>query len=49
MFAAVLFLAWCVWRFRHRPGRRADYNPENKRLELGLTVVTATRGPGGRP
>lgn len=39
--AVVLFMAWCVWRFRHQPGRRADYNPENKRLELGLTIVTA--------
>jgi cytochrome c oxidase subunit 2 len=39
--AVVLFTAYCVFRFRHKPGRRAAYEPENKRLELGLTVVTA--------
>lgn len=42
VFAAViLFMAYCVWRFRHRPGRKAVFDPENRRLELGLTVVTA--------
>lgn len=42
VFAAViLFMAYCVWRFRHRPGRRAAFDPENRRLEIGLTVVTA--------
>ena len=42
VFAAViLFMAYCVWRFRHRPGRRAVFDPENRRLEIGLTVVTA--------
>ena len=37
----VLFMAYCVWRFRHRPGRVAEFEPENRRLEMGLTVVTA--------
>lgn len=42
VFAAIiLFMAYCVWRFRHRPGRTAVFDPENRRLELGLTVVTA--------
>lgn len=42
VFAAViLFMAYCVWRFRHRPGRKAAFDPENPRLEIGLTVVTA--------
>jgi cytochrome c oxidase subunit 2 len=42
VFAAViLFMAYCVWRFRHRPGRKAVFDPENPRLEIGLTVVTA--------
>lgn len=42
VFAAViLFMAYCVWRFRHRPGRTAEFDPENRRLEVGLTVVTA--------
>ena len=30
VFVAVnLFLAYCILRFRHRPGRKADYDPEN--------------------
>jgi cytochrome c oxidase subunit II len=42
VFAAVLlFMAYCVLRFRHRPGQRAAYEPESKRLEWWLTVVTA--------
>jgi cytochrome c oxidase subunit 2 len=39
--AVVLFMAWCVFRFRSREGRRAAYEPENKRLEVWLTVLTA--------
>lgn len=39
--AVVLFMAYCVWRFRHDPGRRAAYEPENRRLESGLAVGTA--------
>src|SRR5919106_702941 len=39
--AVVLFAAYCVFRFRHRDGARAHYEPENKRLESWLTVVTA--------
>ena len=39
--AVVLFMAYCVFRFRHREGRRAAYEPESKRLEWWLTVVTA--------
>jgi len=38
--AVVLFMAYCVVRYRHRPGVRAAYEPENKRLEWWLTVVT---------
>jgi len=38
--AIVAFLAYCVLRFRHREGRQADYNPENKRLEWWLSVGT---------
>ncbi|HZH11105.1 MAG TPA: cytochrome c oxidase subunit II [Microvirga sp.] len=38
--AVVLFMAYCVYRFRHQPGRQAHYEPESKRLELWLTVVT---------
>ena len=39
--AIVLFMAYCVFRFRHQPGRRAEYEPENKKLEWWLTIVTA--------
>lgn len=39
--AVVLFMAYCVFRFRHREGHRAEFDPENKRLELGLTLATA--------
>jgi cytochrome c oxidase subunit 2 len=39
--AVVLFTAYCVIRFRHRPGQKALYEPENKQLEWWLTVATA--------
>jgi len=39
--AVVLFMAYCIWRFRHREGSKADYEPESGRLEGWLTVVTA--------
>lgn len=39
--AVVLFMGYCVYRFRHVPGRRADYQPESKKLETWLTAVTA--------
>lgn len=35
-----LFLAWLLWRYRHRPGRKAHYEPENARLEKQLTLWT---------
>jgi cytochrome c oxidase subunit 2 len=38
--AIVLFMAYCVFRFRNRPGNRAAYEPESKRLEIWLTVAT---------
>jgi len=42
VFVAVnLFMAWCVYRFRHSPERRAHYEPENKKLETWLTIGTA--------
>jgi cytochrome c oxidase subunit 2 len=39
--AVVLFMAYCVLRFRHRPGRRAAYEPENRKLESWLAAGTA--------
>jgi cytochrome c oxidase subunit II len=42
VFVAVVgFTAYCVWRFRHRPGQTALYEPENKKLEWWLTIATA--------
>ncbi|OHV81389.1 cytochrome c oxidase subunit II [Ensifer sp. LCM 4579] len=38
--AVVLFMAYCVFRFRHRPGNTADYEPENRRLESWLATGT---------
>ncbi|MBL6935925.1 MAG: cytochrome c oxidase subunit II [Alphaproteobacteria bacterium] len=38
--AIVLFMAYCVFRYRYREGRRADYTPENKKLEWWLTGLT---------
>jgi cytochrome c oxidase subunit 2 len=39
--AVVLFMAYCVLRFRHRPGRQAAYEPENRKLESWLAAGTA--------
>ncbi len=42
VFVAVnLFTAYCVWRFRHRKGNKAHYEPESTKLEVALTVFTA--------
>ena len=38
--AVILFMAYCVFRFRHRPGLRAEYEPENPKLEWGLSIAT---------
>jgi len=36
-----LFMAYCVWRYRYRPDRKAEYKPEDKKLEFKLTWITA--------
>jgi len=42
VFVAVnLFMAYCVLRYRQRKGSRADYEPENKKLEGWLVGLTA--------
>jgi cytochrome c oxidase subunit 2 len=38
--AVVLFMAYCLYRFQHQPGRRAAYDPENQKLEGWLAIVT---------
>ncbi len=35
------FMGYCIFRFRHRKDARADYEPENKKLEGWLTIGTA--------
>ena len=39
--AVILFMAYCIFRFRHVEARRAAYEPESKRLEWWLAGVTA--------
>jgi cytochrome c oxidase subunit 2 len=39
--AVILFMAYCVFRYRYRKDRRAEYEPENKKLEWWLTIATA--------
>ena len=36
-----LFMAYCVWRYRYQKDRRAEYEPENKKLEWRLTWLTS--------
>jgi cytochrome c oxidase subunit 2 len=39
--AVVLFMAYCLYRFQHQDGRRAIYEPENRKVEAWLGVLTA--------
>jgi cytochrome c oxidase subunit II len=42
VFVAVnLFMAWAIFSYRHNPSRRSHYEPENKKLEIWLTAITA--------
>ena len=42
VFVAInLFMAYCVWKYRYREDARAEYEPENKKLEVWLTAITA--------
>ena len=36
-----LFMAYAIIKYRHREGHKAEYDPENKRLEWWLTIVTS--------
>ncbi len=38
--AILLFVVYCLFRYRHKEGRRAEYEPENKKLEWWLTGLT---------
>ena len=42
VFVAIVgFMAYCVYRFHHKEGQKAAYEPENKKLEWWLTIGTA--------
>jgi cytochrome c oxidase subunit 2 len=42
VFVAVnLFMASAVFLYRHREGQKAQYSPENKKLEWWLTILTS--------
>ena len=42
VFVAVnLFMASAIFLYRHRQGQRAEYSPENKKLEWWLTILTS--------
>ena len=38
--AITLFMALAIFKFRHKEGRRARFDPENKKLEVWLTGIT---------
>jgi cytochrome c oxidase subunit 2 len=39
--AVILFVAYCVLKFEYRPEARAQYKPENHKLEWWLTILTS--------
>ena len=38
--AICLFMAYCIWRYRYQKDRKAEYKPEDKKLEFHLTWLT---------
>ncbi|WP_111641780.1 c-type cytochrome [Marinimicrobium alkaliphilum] len=42
VFVAVnLFMAYAIFKFKHKKGQKSHYEPENKKLEIWLTGITA--------
>ena len=39
--AVCLFMAYCTWRYRYQKDRKAEYKPEDKKLEFHPTWLTA--------
>lgn len=37
----LLFVGYCIWKYRYREDRRSEYEPENPKLEWWLTVLTS--------
>ena len=41
VFVAIgLFMAYCIWKFKYNKNKKADYEPENSKLEWALTILT---------
>ena len=38
--AVIMFMAYCVYKFRYKEGQRSEYKPEDKKLEWWLTGLT---------
>ncbi len=38
--AVILFMAYCAYRYRYQEGKKAEYRPENPKLEWWLTILT---------
>ena len=38
--AVILFMAYCIIKFRYKEENRSEYEPENKKLEWWLTILT---------
>ena len=38
--AVCLFMAYCIWRYRYQKDRKAEYMPEDIKLEFHLTWLT---------
>lgn len=36
-----VFMAYCVFKFKYNENNRSEYEPENKKLEVGLTIFTS--------
>jgi len=42
VFVAIgLFTAYCIWKYKYDKNKKADYEPENAKLEWTLTIITA--------
>ena len=37
----LLFVGYCIWKFRYREDRRSEYEPEDPKLEWWLIVLTS--------
>ena len=41
VFVAIgLFMAYCIWKYKYDKNKKAEYEPENSKLEWALTILT---------